>query len=206
MTINNTIKSMLVLGGILAFLNLTTPIKAQYYSQNDQKLSIVVDKKISDITNPEYFDNIASTKKIFREKDVIDFKIVVQNSGNKKLENIKLVDYLPNYLQVVNAYNTVLNNTVETSIASLEVGETKTYNIRASIANTPVEKIINQKWQMTNKVCVSNDVVSDCDNASYFVGGKVMPITGNEGLLIQTIALFGTGILAVGLKKTIRGY
>lgn len=206
MTINKYFKvisfmSLVMMGGIL-----TTPVNAQNYSQGEQKISIVVDKKVSDVVNPAYFDNISSAKKIFREKDTIDFKIVVQNSGNQKVEKIKLIDYLPNYLSVVNAYGTVINNTVETTISSLDVGQTKTYNIRASIANTPIEKYINQKWQVTNKVCVSTSNFSDCDKATYFVGGKVMPTTGNEMFIFQTLAIMGTGIVAVGAKRLIRGY
>lgn len=203
----NKLNSFIVLSTlVMAGLIFAKPGYAQYYSQNEEKLSIVVDKTISDIIDANYYDNISASKRIFREKDKIDFKIVVQNSGNSTLTGIKVIDYLPNYLQVINGFGTTKDNQVETTIDSLGVGETKTYNIRAVISGTPVEKIINQKWQMTNRVCVSNDRASDCDNASYFVGGKVLPVTGNEGLIMQTIALMGTGIVAIGLKKLIRGF
>jgi len=203
----NKLNTVLVLSALVtAGLISAMPAKAQYYSQGEEKLSIVVDKTISDIVDANYYDNISASKRIFREKDKIDFKIVVQNSGNSTLTGIKVIDYLPNYLQVINGFGATNNNQVETIIDSLGVGETKTYNIRAVISGTPVEKIINQKWQMTNRVCVSNDRANDCDNASYFVGGKVLPVTGNETMILQTLMVMGTGLAAVGLKKLIRGY
>lgn len=200
---------VLISAGSVAFLGLLSPVKpalAQYYSQGENKFSIVVDKTISDVKDPSYFDNIGSDRKIFREKDQIDFKIVVENTGNTKLENIKLTDNLPKYLQVINSFGNLKDNLVETKIESLDVGQTKTFNIRASISNTPIESYINQKWQMTNRACVSNEQANDCDNASYFVGGKVIPVTGNETILVQTLIMGLTGVTALGLKKLIRGF
>lgn len=190
----------------LGYFGFSQPAMAQYYSQGESKYSIVVDKTISDIKDQNYYDNIASNKKIFREKDQIDFRIVVENTGNTSLQNIKLTDTLPKYLQVINSFGSQKDNRVETTIDNLEVGQTKTYNIRATIANTPAESYADQKWQLTNRVCVSNDKANDCDNASYFVGGKVIPVTGNETLILQTLIMGLTGISALGLKRLIRGY
>jgi len=200
----NLIKFPIVMGVFVGLL-MPKPVMAQY-NQANNNLSIVIDKKVSDVTNPVYFDNISASTKVFREGDKIDFKIIIENTSNTRLDNLKLTDYLPKYLQVINGFATVNNNEMTIIIDTLDVGQTKTYNILATINDTPIENGINQKWQITNKACVASVQVSDCDKSSYFVGGKVMPVTGSEDIIWQSMIALMTIGTAIGAKKYIRGY
>lgn len=199
--------TILIFTAVLAMASLIAPAeaKAQYYSQSNGSYSVVVDKKISDVKSKEYYDNISSSKKLFVEGDEIDFQITVTNTGNKLLENLVLVDNLPNNLNLKYFPGTVDNSKISYTIGNLDIGQTVTYNIRANIANV-ASSTAETKWSRTNRVCVSNNNASDCDNATYYIAGKLLPNTGSESILVYTglmVIIAGGSMVA---RKLIRGY
>jgi len=199
------LKLISVLAGFLAF-GLIMPKLAlgQYYSQGETKRSLSIDKKIRPINSNKSFDNIDKDEKSFVEGDSLDFSILVENTGNQELSNLKVNDYLPAYQNIIfNPGNYDKDNVnINWVIDRLGVGESKVFTIRTRIGE--IKSIYAQ--MITNKVCVNGDNLSDCDSASFFVTGKSVPSTGSGGILIQSLlGVFGAGIALV-VRRFTRGY
>ncbi len=181
---------------------------AQYYSQSENKPKIVIDKKVRPITDKNFYDNISAEQLIFKDGDTVEFKILVENSGNQTLTNVSLVDILPNYLNLLffpGIYNKT-SNTINNQIGTLEPGQTKEYFIRAKIANLPTSSVSNKKLQQINKTKVQNDLVSDYDEAKYFVELKSIPTTGSSNIVFETVLVLGMVSVSIFLRKVSRGY
>lgn len=190
-------------------LSLLNPIVAgaQYYSQNDQKRVITIDKKIRLPKDNVVLDNVSDTNYVFVEGDTIEFEIVVTNTGNEDLTDIKLSDVMPQYLSMVfNPGSLDKNsNTVNWNLDKLSPGESKTYVIRAKISGVESVNRI-QTIKLTNKAYAVAGDVSDKDFATYFVAKKIVPTTGDDSLPVKTFALVSVGISAWYVRKLARGY
>lgn len=180
-------------------------VMAQYYGTNNDTPVVVVDKKIRLSSKNILQDNIGKDEFVFVEGDQIEFTIDVENRGKETLYDLKLNDILPLYLKLQYYFGDYANNTLKTNISILKSGESRHFYVIAIVKDVPVTNYMSEIKQI-NKACVENSVVSDCDSASYFVGSKTMPVTGNESLIFNSImAVLGmTG--AMGLRKYIRGY
>lgn len=177
---------------------------SQYYSQGEGSKSISIDKRIRPISSDRYFDNIDKAVKVFYEKDIVEFSILVENTGNRDLTNLTLNDFLPSFQNILfnpGVYNKKTSQ-IDWTIGNLAVGESKVFNIRTRIGE--VNGLYTR--MLTNKVCVNGDSVSDCDRASFFVGGKSVPKTGAEGILLQSLLGVSAAGIALGLRKFARGY
>ncbi len=188
-------------------LSLLNPIKtySQYYSSSESKKEISIDKKLRKLNQPEYVDNIEASTKTFFEKDIIEFQINVENIGNETLNNIKVKDILPDYLDLI-FYPGTFNKTenkVEWTIEKLNAGEVKPYLIRAKIKNT---NKINTLTKKTNRAEVNVDNLNDSDNASYFIGKSTVPDTGASDIIIKTILVALAGTSGFYFRKLARGY
>lgn len=187
---------------------LTKPVMAQYYGQNQGNPKILIDKQIRPITDNIFYDNIASEQKIFTEGDTIEFKIIVENTGNETLNSVKFTDMLPKYIDLLfypGVYNKTTNSIV-TEIGTLEAGQKKEYFIRAKVVDLPTSVIVNKYFQQVNKVNVVSDKSSDYDEAKYFVAAKNVPTTGANDLVQKTLIIFGTISIAISLRRLSRGY
>jgi len=201
--------SLFLLALVILALSFIRPsgIRAQYYSQNEEKRAIIVDKKIRALPDKSFFDNIDKSQKIFLEGDFVEFSITVQNNGNNDIENVKVVDLLPRNLTLMfypGVYNKT-ENSIEWSIDKIKPSEIKYYLIRAKITKT-VNLPINTDVKMINSAEARVDNVSDKDTASYFVNRKSVPTTGNNILVTETLALLTIGISGMYLRKLARGY
>lgn len=197
-----------LLGAFLGFKFGNTPIYSQYYGQNDSVPKIVIDKQVRPITDNKFYDNISIENKIFYENDLIEFKIVIENTGNITLSNVKMVDDLPNYLNLIfypGIYNKTFN-IIEAEIGILEPGQRKEYTIRAKTIDLPSSVINGKTFQQTNKVHVTSSIASDSDEAKYYIAAKVVPTTGANDLAIKTITVLSMTFIALGLRKYSRGY
>jgi len=197
--------------GLAAVLAVIAPVKkslAQYYSQGEDSVQIVVDKTVRPIEDSKFCDNISTEQKVFVENNEIEFKIVIKNSGNNDLTNLSVEDYLPKYLTLI-FYPGVFNlteNKIETSIDKLGPGESKEYLIRARISDLPKSVYSNKYIQMTNKVTVAANGVSDSDKTVYYVEAITVPSTGSEDLMVKTVLIVMAVGASVGLRKIARGY
>lgn len=182
-------------------------IKANAYSySNDSEKTISIDKKIRDLKSSEYQDNISASEKVFYENDSVEFKIIVKNTGDGVLKNIKVVDYLPPFLKLVfypgNFDET--NNKVEWTIGELNAGDSQEFLIRAKINNS---KAVRTQTKETNVAQVCVDEICDKDDAIYYIGNGVsIPNTGSSDIILKTmivLTLVGSGI---AFRKYSRGY
>jgi len=205
---NKSIALFLVLVAMAVLFSSIFSIKANatsYYSSDDEK-TISIDKKIRTIKNTEYKDNISASEKIFYENDLVEFKIVVENTGDGVLKNIKVVDYLPPFLKLVfypGSFDKT-NNKVEWTIDELNAGHSQEFLIRAKISDSKNVRTLTKETNVA-KVCV--DEICDKDDAVYYIGnGVAIPDTGNTDLILKTIVvltLVGSGI---AFRKYARGY
>ena len=205
---NIKIGFVLAAASILA-LSLLSPtgVGAQYYSQGDSKKIVTVDKKIRLPKEDALLDNVPNSKYVFVDGDIIEFEIVVTNSGNEDLTEVKLSDVMPAYLSLIfNPGSFDKNsNTVNWSLDKFLAGESRKYIIRAKISG--VESVSGiQIVKLTNKVYVAAGEVSDQDFASYYVTKKMSPVTGDDSLPIKTALLVSVSISALFLRKVARGY
>ena len=179
--------------------------KATSYS-NDNEKTISIDKKLREVGEVEYVNNISASEKVFYENDLVEFKITVENTGDGILKNIKVVDYLPPFLKLIfypGTYNST-DNKVEWTIDSLNAGDSQEFLIRAKINDSKNVKTLTKETNVA-KVCV--DEICEKDDATYYIGnGVAIPNTGNTGLIVKTmivLTLVGTGI---AFRKYSRGY
>ncbi len=189
---------------MISLLN-ASRVDAQYYVPKEDKRAISVDKKIRPIDSENYYDNISSDVAIFFDGDTLEFKVSVENIGNETLSNIKVEDQLPANLALVfypGELNKV-NNVITWTIDKLEVGEVKNFLIRARISEA--NKLVNLN-KRTNVANVSADGLSDKDDASYFIGVKSVPKTGDPTIILKTVMVVMGTVAGLGLRKVSRGY
>lgn len=199
--------SLMILAAAAGFVFLGgQPVQAQYYNQNEVKYDLVVDKLIRPINEDTFYDNL-NKDKFFAESDQIEFKVVVSNKGTSELQDLKFTDNLPSFVDMLffpGSYDKN-NRTITDTISKLGVGETKIYLIRGKISNSPKSEVATYYLQ-TNKACAANNLTSDCDNAKYYLASQTVPVTGNEMIFFQTGLAGMLGVVALKIRKLVRGY
>jgi uncharacterized repeat protein (TIGR01451 family) len=196
----------LVIAALVVLFSSLVPIKvsAESYSDENEK-TIILDKKVRSVNESEYKDNILSSEKVFYEDDLIEFKIRIENSGDTKLRNIKVIDKLPPFLKIIfnpGDYNET-DNQVEWTIDELDAGEAEEFLIRAKIDQA--ENVYNlTKETNVAEACV--DEICDNDDAIYYIGGISIPNTGAGGLIVQTGLILSGTVAGFILRKKARGY
>lgn len=195
----------IALGVLAVSLVKAKGVGAQYYVPREDKRALSLDKKIRPIEKETYFDNISSDVAVFVENDVLEFKISVENVGNEVLHNIRIEDQLPANLQLIFHPGELNkgNNIVSWNIEKLEIGEIKNFLIRAKIAN--VNDIVGMT-KRTNVATATADSISDKDDASYFVGVRIVPKTGDTTIILKTVLIVMGAAGGLGLRKIARGY
>ena len=205
---NIKIGFVLAAASILA-LSLLSPkgVGAQYYSQNELKKMVTVDKKIRLMKENILLDNVPTSKYVFVDGDTIEFEIAVTNTGNEDLTEVNLSDVLPKYLSLIfNPGSLDKNsNTLNWSLDKLSAGENKIYIVRAKISGFEATNGV-QTIKLTNKAYVTANGINDQDNASYYVTKQMVPTTGDDSLPIKTALLVSVGVSALFLRKLARGY
>ena len=205
MILKNYFKTLMILVAVLVLKPQVA--LAQYYGGTNETAQLVLDKKIRSLPNGESMDNIDKSVKVFFEDDMIDYSIMIRNSGNTILNNIELKDYMPAYISLFfypGEYDSG-NRLISWKIDQMNPGEEKTYLIRGKIDETATLDA-NAIVQMTNKAEARTDKVSDSDTASYFIGGALIPETGDLGLILKTGMVLSAAAGGWFLRKQARGY
>lgn len=200
-----------VLAGSLAS---PVSVKADSYSNEDNRKTLSVDKKLRSIWDSEYVDNISSSTRVFAEDGILEFKIKITNTGTTNMKNIKVVDQLPPFLTLIffpGTYNST-DNRVEWKIDELNAGHSQEFLIRAKIDKSENVYTVTKE---TNVVTATVDEISEKDDAVYYIGNTgstsvdnqvIVPETGNAALVLETIGVVTAGISGLALRKKIRGY
>lgn len=193
---------------LMASVLFCLPIHAQYYSQGGNSPSVTIDKKVRPITSDKFYDNIDAKDKVFVENEQIEFQIVVMNNSNQALYNLEFKDILPDYISLL-FYPGIYyksGNYVKDEITQLGVGESKVFLVRGYISNSPTTTLAKKDVLQINKAYVSNNLVSDSDQAQYFIEAKNVPGTGADDLGLKTMTVLLVAISAYSLRKLARGY
>jgi len=199
----------LMLGSLL----MPTIVKADSYSNNDNRKTLSIDKKIRSLNWNYYIDNISTNKKVFRNGELIEFKIKVTNTGTTNMKNIKVTDNLPPFLKLVffpGTYNST-DNKIEWTIDELNAGNSQEFLVRAKIDKATEVKTLAKE---TNVALASVDGINEKDDAIYYIKNGTasvestveLPETGSIALVLETIGVIGAGISGLALRKKIRGF
>jgi len=211
-------KNKLLLTAIFGFLmigSLFEPsiVKADSYSNDDNRKTLSIDKKIRSLNWSYFIDNISTNKKVFKNGELIEFKIKVTNTGTTNMKNIKVVDTLPPFLKLVffpGSYDTT-NNKIQWTIDELNAGNSQEFLVRAKIDKA---NEVNTLTKETNVALASVDEINEKDDATYYIGkgsvatesAVVLPETGSLALVFETIGVVGVGLSGLALRKKIRGF
>ena len=187
---------------LLTALVFPSGVFADAYSQGEVNYNISIDKKIRPINDSNFYDNIGKDQKIFVNDDVIDYRIVVENTGKDILYNLVVTDFYPVVNQIILAPGEInkTNRQIVWKIDTLNPGESKTFTVRAKVINSSTWK------SQTNVVQVKNNNVYDKDTATFYLNGKVIPVTGNSDLVVKSGIVLSLSVLALALRKVARGY
>ncbi len=164
---------------------------------------ILVDKLVKDPASGNFVDNLGPSDSKLNPEEEITFKIVVKNTGNTDLEDVKIKDVLPNYLDFVSGpEGTNWNSderTFEFVIDGLKAGETKEFKVKAKVVSK--ESLPEDK----SLVCVTNWVEAkaegmvDSDTSGVCIQNvEQLPATGADPVAIASIFALGvTGLVLV---------
>ena len=179
-------------------------VSAQYNNTTVKK-TISVDKKVRALPDTKFFDNIDKSQKVFHSGDLIEFSIRIENTGDQDLTQIQAEDVMPKYLELIfnpGTYNKN-SNTISWKIDTLKPAESKTYLIRAKIAQIASD---SAETKLTNLVEVQANGVNNKDTSSYFIDKGSIPKTGDNTLVIKTAAVLAAIAGAFALRKFARGF
>ena len=195
-------KKLILSLALMAALVFPSGILADSYSQEKVEYKVSIDKKIRPINDDKYYDNISRDQKVFVSDDLMDFNIVVANTGKDILYDLVVTDYYPVVNQIILAPGEINkeNRTVTWKISSLGVGETRSFNLRAKVATDSAAAA------QTNVATVKNNHVSDRDTATFYITKKTTPKTGSNDLLVKSVIMTSVALAALGIRKLARGY
>jgi len=201
---------------VFSLFTLFSPVvvKADSYSDTDNRKTLSIDKTLRPLSWSYYVDNISSSDHVFYNGKLIEFKIKVTNTGTTNLRNIKVSDNLPPFLKLIffpGSYNST-DNKIEWTIYELNAGHSQEFLIRARIDKASEVYTLAKE---TNVAIANVDGITEKDDAIYYikngttsnaVSTVILPETGNIGLVLETIGAIGVAISGLALRKKIRGY
>lgn len=128
-----------------ANLALASGTYGQYGGVSEQG-KVLVDKLVRHPQSGTYVDNLGLNDPMFAAESSVFFKIVVENTGNATLDEIKVVDYLPVYLQYVSggSYDAA-SREIRFSFSNVAPGERRSTILQTkvySLSNLPAEKTV----------------------------------------------------------------
>ncbi len=159
-----------------------------------------IDKEIWDPQNDHYVDNLGVTSYKFGTAEEIKFSLIVKNVGDETLEDIKVVDELPEYLFFTNGSDDTYY------IDHLNPGDSEEIIVYAQVkaeSQLPADKSL---------VCVVNvgeawaDDEHDRDTAQLCITKKVLgittlPKTGAGEVIYITIFFVFTALIGLLLMR-----
>lgn len=219
-TLNAFIVSAIIAGAVMAQAQSVEAQTNQYgqYGQYGQPTipgqTIIIDKLIAEpgtathkggVTAGIFRDNLPANGERFMPGEEIVFKLVVKNITNTTLQNISVVDRVPEFVEPLvgpGTYNSA-NRTITYVIKELKPGVEDVAYIRMKVYaqnKLPANQILFA--QVNNAEATANGQ-KDQDSAQYFVEKQQIavnqvPKTG-PAMGLALLALQGLG-LAIGLK------
>lgn len=122
--------------GIFLWLLNISPVSAQYVVSSPQAVSnLTINKLVQNPQNNQFVKDLCSMNISFLPGQSVTYEIDVTNSGQTQLTNVSVKDVLPNLLDFVSGPGNFdnLNHTLNFNIDSLNVGETKSFQLKAKV-------------------------------------------------------------------------
>ncbi|MFH1601676.1 MAG: hypothetical protein ABIB61_01835 [Candidatus Shapirobacteria bacterium] len=178
------------------------------YGETEISRKILVDKKLKPVSWTSWYDNLSLNEYAFSGNELIDFKVIVKNTGSNDLQEIKIVDYLPgsvNYIFGGQSFDED-NHQINWEIDSLSPNEEKEFKFRGQVIK-PDELPISGSLPVINRVrAESNTGEADEDTAEFYLQAeaKELPEAGIN-LALGTILGLGTASFGLLARKFGRG-
>jgi uncharacterized repeat protein (TIGR01451 family) len=185
---------------LFLFIGLLIGIKspvvlAQYgYGEIPPTVEIVIDKKI---LNPEkdkgdseeYVDNLGPTKYHFSPGEEVNFKIRIENTGEKTFEKVKVKDILPEYVDFI-------SGSTEVEYENVEPDESREFGLKVKVVSA--DKLPNDQglYCVINKAEVEADDQKDDDTAQFCIEKKVLGVEVQPEAGVNLL-LLGSGFLGL---------
>lgn len=147
--------------------------------------NIDVDKKVQDPRNGIFVDNLDFTDHKFFAGDEIVFRIRVENTGERELDDVEISDTLPSFLEHVSGDR-------EFEIDNFDQDEVEERDIRARVISEDRMPSDQDIICDHNKVRVEADGVDDEDTARICVSKRV--VTKAQPTVVQPVVLPKTGV------------
>lgn len=118
----------------------------------DEQISFSLDKQIQKPTKGgEFVNNLGANDEKFAPGQTVIFRIIIENTGSKTIENISVVDTLPNHLAWVSGGRNN-GNQVTYTLEKLDPGKSHTGTITTKVVDS------NILPTDTPVICVTNTV------------------------------------------------
>ena len=179
----------------------------QYGGVSEQG-KVLVDKLVRHPQSGTYVDNLGLNDPMFAAQSSVFFKIVVENTGNATLDEIKVVDYLPIYLQYVSGgtYDAATRE-IRFSFSNVAPGERRSTILQAkvySLSQLPAEQTV--LCPVNRVMAYSDQDGSDEDTAQLCIKKKPMvskeaPKAGAPLGLVMGLGSLTTLIGGLKLKR-----
>ena len=146
--------SLIVFALLLFITGQLVVAKAQYEGEPENG-KVLVDKLVRHPQTGIYVDNLGLSDPMYSAQATVFFKIIVENTGNALLNEINVVDYLPQYLEYISggSYNTVTRE-IRFTFANVAPGER-----RSTILQVKVYSLSQLPAELT-VICPINRVVA----------------------------------------------
>jgi hypothetical protein len=200
----------------LSFLSLVSLIAAKpvlvkaQYGNGEEERQVVIDKKVKPVNSEQWYDNLPQVNTAFAPENLVDFKIILKNSGDVDLENLNIIDNLPDYVKPIFNPGEYKEDEkkITWTIEKITTGETQEFNIRVQIEKA--ENISQtQPFCLVNKTSVQKDGQElDNDTAQFCIEPRILAETFPEtgfNLIFGTIVALATVATGVLIRKIGRG-
>jgi len=184
---------------------LTKEVRADYmYGETEISRKILVDKKVKPISWDTWYDNLSLNDYAFSAQDLVEFKVIIKNTGSNDLEEIKVADTLPGSVNFVLGDGNYQkdNHQVTWEIDHLSPNEQKEFKIRAQV--TKIDELPTEgTFPIVNRVrAESKTGEADEDTAQFYLKGQAqqLPEAGINLVLGTVLALGATATGLLGRK------
>ena len=190
------IATYLALAALAGFIVSPQRAGAYVYNNNQMAAQLIVDKQIKAVTDSKWHDNLATVT--FGRGDLVDFRVIVRNSGDKDLNNIDVRDNLPNYVVPIfypGKYDAA-KEMISWHFDQLRAGEESIKTLRIQVKKDA--QLPSQPLTLVNQVVAISGTLRDNDQAEFQVAAKGLPQAGSNVALSGGViaSLFGLGCLA----------
>lgn len=186
-----------------------------------QSSSIVVTKTVvNPQTNTDVHD-LGQNDPMFHGGDIVTFHIVIKNTGNASLSNVKLQDNFPQFITFVDGPGSMIGNFLNFTSSPLSPSQSQTFTIRAKVVSNDQLPVGNTINCVINQVTATNNDQTSQDSSQFCVqrlaAGAPTPLPTPQATtpLVTTPATgpsewslllpFITGATGIGIHKLTKG-